>query len=98
VWVADDAPPGAVLQDNSTPTPTAPTTTTPGWPQAPAGTETPVIEDDFGTAATGGVRTSTAITRAGHRASSSTIWVRLKVPGWMHSSAGSRGAWTRPTI
>jgi hypothetical protein len=62
VWVADDAPPGAVLQDNSTPTPTAPTTTTPGWPQAPAGTETPVIEDDFGTAATGGVRTSTAIT------------------------------------
>jgi hypothetical protein len=55
IWVADDAPPGAVLQDSLSPS-------VPGWPQATAGAEVPVTEDDFGTAATGGVRTSTAIT------------------------------------
>ena len=66
------------------PRPTGPTATTAGWPPAPAGTETPVIEDDFGTAATGLACApppqSLRFVRAGHRPSS-TIWVRLEVAG-----------------
>jgi hypothetical protein len=56
VWIADDAPPVAILRDTNNPV------SVPGWPQVPAGLEVPIIEDDFGTTEAGGIRSAAAVT------------------------------------
>jgi hypothetical protein len=55
IWIADDAPPLAVLQDSANPA-------TLGWPQVAAGTDVPIVENDFGTTEQGGVRSAAAVT------------------------------------
>lgn len=57
VWVADDAPPGAVLFDNRLFT----EENLHLWPQYEAGHADPPIESDFGTVETDGVRTAAAM-------------------------------------
>jgi hypothetical protein len=53
IWVADDAPPGALLSDTGV--------AGADWPHAPAGNDTAPTEDDFGTVVTAGVRSATTV-------------------------------------
>ena len=56
VWIADEAPPGAILADSGNPN-------APGWPTVPAGVDIAFDppEDDFATVASGGVRTASEV-------------------------------------
>ena len=56
VWIADEAPPGAILADSGNPNAA-------GWPSVPAGIEVTLepAEDDFATLASGGVRTASEV-------------------------------------